>query len=42
MRTYCVAQKTLLGALWWPKWEGNPEKGLFVHVMDDSLCYTAV
>ena len=42
MRTSCVAQETLLGALWWPKWEGNPEKGLFVHVMDDSLCYTAV
>ena len=26
MRTYCVAQGTLLSALWWPKWEGNPKK----------------
>ena len=26
MRTYCIAQGTLLGALWWPKWEGNPKK----------------
>ena len=26
MRTYCVAQETLLNALQWPKWEGNPEK----------------
>ena len=26
MRTYCTAQGTLLSALWWPKWEGNPEK----------------
>ena len=25
-RTYCVAQGTLLSALWWSKWEGNPEK----------------
>ena len=42
MRIYCVAQETLLGALWWPKWEGNPERGLFVHIVDDWLCYTAV
>ena len=26
MRTYCIAQGTLLSALWWPKWEGNPKK----------------
>ena len=26
MRTYCRAQGTLLNALWWPKWEGNPKK----------------
>ena len=31
MRTYCIAQGTLLSALWWPKWEGN---------MADSLCCT--
>ena len=33
MRTYCVAQGTLLGALWWPKWEGNPKKeGIYVYI----------
>ena len=26
MRTYCIAQGTLLSALWWPKWERNPIK----------------
>ena len=26
MRTYCIAQGTLLNALWWPKWEGNLKK----------------
>ena len=26
MRTYFRAQATLLNALWWPKWEENPEK----------------
>ena len=26
LRTYRMPQGTLLGALWWPKWEGNPEK----------------
>ena len=26
MRTYCIAQGTLLHALWWLKREGNPEK----------------
>ena len=25
MRTYCIAQGTLLGALWRHKWEGNPK-----------------
>ena len=24
MRSYCLAQWTLLSALWWRKWEGNP------------------
>ena len=26
MRTYCIAQGTLLNALWWPEWKGNPKK----------------
>ena len=26
IRTYCIAQGTLFRALWWPKWEGNPNK----------------
>ena len=26
MRTYCIAQGTLLSDLWWPKWEGNLKK----------------
>ena len=26
MRTYCIAQGTLLSALWWPKWKRNPIK----------------
>ena len=26
MRTYYIAQGTLLSALWWPKWEGNPKR----------------
>ena len=26
MRAYCIAQATLLNALWCPKWEGNPKK----------------
>ena len=30
MRTYCVAQRTLLNALWWPKWEGNAKKEIYV------------
>ena len=25
--TYCMTQGTLLNALWWSKWEGNPKKG---------------
>ena len=41
MRTYYSAQATLLIALWWPKWEGNPRKKgsvQFSHsVVSDSL-----
>ena len=31
MRTVCIAQGTLLNALWWPKWEGNPKKRGYVN-----------
>ena len=34
MRTDCIAQGTLLSALWWPKWEGNPKKGLYIRIAD--------
>ena len=40
MRTYCVAQGTLLHALWWPKWEGVQKRGdVCIHTAD-SLCCT--
>ena len=32
MRTYCIAQGTLLSALWWPKWEGNPKKRGYIYI----------
>ena len=32
MRTYCIAQGTLLNALWWPKWEGNPKKRGYMYM----------
>ena len=32
MRTYCIAQGTLLNALWWSEWEGSP-KGEDTHVL---------
>ena len=34
MRAYCIAQGTLLNALWWSKWGGNQKKG-------DSVCFIA-
>ena len=34
MRIYCTAQGTLLSTLWWPKWEGNPKKGIYIHIAD--------
>ena len=44
--TYCIAQGTLLNALWWPKWEGNPKKrgymywvGQKVHSGFSVRCY---
>ena len=41
MRTYYIAQETLLSDLWWPKWEGNLKKGDTCVCMTDSLCCTA-
>ena len=38
MRTDCIAQGTLLSALWGPKWEGNPKKRGYMYIAD-SLCY---
>ena len=38
MRTYSIAQGTLLDALWWPKWEANPKKrGLYICVCAQLL-----
>ena len=31
MRTYCIAQGTLLGALCWLKWEGNLKKREYMY-----------
>ena len=41
MRTYCLAQGTLLSALWWPKWERNPQKRYVCMNRADWLCCTA-
>ena len=40
MRTYYIAQGSLLSALWWPKWEGNPENWIHVCVLSCSSCPT--
>ena len=32
MRAYCIAQGTLLSALWWPKEEGNPKEGEYTYM----------
>ena len=32
MRTYCLAQGSLLNSLWWPKWEGNPQKRGYIYM----------
>ena len=33
MRVYCIAQGTLLSALWRPTWEANPKKEeMYVYV----------
>ena len=41
MRTCCAVQGTLLGAVWQPKWEGNPKKRGYIIYVADSLCHTA-
>ena len=39
MRTDCMAQGTLLSALWWPKWEGNPKRGgICIYTADSPCC----
>ena len=40
MRTYCIAQGTLLNALWQPKWEGNSKKMDICICLVDSFCCT--
>ena len=37
MRMYCLARGTLLNALWWPHWEGNPRKRGYTYTCDYSL-----
>ena len=33
MRTYCIAQGTLLSALWWLKWKGSlKEEMIYVSI----------
>ena len=40
MRTYCIAQGTLLNALQGPRWEGNLKKRIIGIHLTDSLCCT--
>ena len=32
MRTYCIAQGTLLSVLKWPKWEGTKKQRVYVYI----------
>ena len=41
MRTYGVAQGTLLGALWGPEWEGNPRRGAIYKHIANPFCRIA-
>ena len=41
MRTYCIAQGTLLSALWWPKWKGNLKNKGYMYKYSDSFFCTA-
>ena len=44
MRTSCIAQGTLLSALWWPKWEEikkktkNKKQVMCIHIDDSLYC----
>ena len=41
MRTSCIAQGTLLSALWWPKWEEIKKKknqDMCIHIDDSLYC----
>ena len=38
MRTDCIAEGTLLNALWWPIWKGNPRGDIRIHVADSLSC----
>ena len=41
MRTYYIAQETLLGVLWWPKWEGNLKKRGYMYMYNSfTLLYS--
>ena len=40
MKTYSIAQGTLLNALWWPECGGSPKGGDICIYMADSLCCT--
>ena len=41
MKTHCVIQKTLLNALWRPKWEGNPRQNTYIHIYIYIYIYVA-
>ena len=41
MRTYCIAQVTLLSALWGPEYEGNQKRGGIHKHVAHSLCRIA-
>ena len=34
----CIAQGTLLRALWWPKWNKNPKKRGYIHMANSLRC----
>ena len=42
MRIYCITQGTLLNALWWPKWEENFKKKIYVYIWLIHLLWAAV
>ena len=49
MRTYSIAQGTLLNALWWPKWEELQKRGeiyiyihTHIHIADSLWCIAKI